>query len=419
MEEEVPFFGLKPPSPPWELLACVESSQTPQLMSKGRFYTQRYNCVCFMCQALISGDSRKFSLKTVDSNKLSHLQLTQVSFRWIAWNHPPLLPISPSCLSSWPQRLNVVPTSGPGSPVPGPFFCSHLPSPCAADADPRLLPGLHVGPSRPLGALLRNLLQPLSPWPDLRLLPPTPWASQDYFTLLWRRGCLELPNAALPLTEDGRTSSGYQQTPWELLVWCLKKSSRAILNMKVLVAQWCPTVYDPKNCSPPGSSVHGILQARILEWVAISSFRGSTGPRDWTQVSYTESRTWWSEPPDSQKEHLLLSPILEKKVQSFLWTPCKVSGLCSLQGFSGWGMKGGEFLGLMGLLPANSATSAHFRIHLCFEGDSMTMMSSNFPFSFKAFSVFSMFSVLKLSSRYSNPTCFSLPKIFYDILSEV
>ena len=42
-----------------------------------------------------------------------------------------------------------------------------------------------------------------------------------------------------------------------------------------------------------------------------------------------------------------------------------------------------------------------------------------FLFSFKAFSVFSMFSVLKLSSRYSNPTCFSLPKIFYDILSEV
>ena len=37
--------------------------------------------------------------------------------------------------------------------------------------------------------------------------------------------------------------------------------------------------------SPPGSSVHGILQARILEWVAISSSRGSSQPRDWTQVS--------------------------------------------------------------------------------------------------------------------------------------
>ena len=43
-----------------------------------------------------------------------------------------------------------------------------------------------------------------------------------------------------------------------------------------LVAQLCPTVCDPMDCSPPGSSVHGILQARILEWVAISF---SSGPR--------------------------------------------------------------------------------------------------------------------------------------------
>ena len=40
------------------------------------------------------------------------------------------------------------------------------------------------------------------------------------------------------------------------------------------------------DCSPPGSSVHGILQARILEWVAISFSRGSSQPRDWTCVSY-------------------------------------------------------------------------------------------------------------------------------------
>ena len=39
------------------------------------------------------------------------------------------------------------------------------------------------------------------------------------------------------------------------------------------------------HCSPPGSYVHGILQARILEWVAMSSSRGSSQPRDWTQVS--------------------------------------------------------------------------------------------------------------------------------------
>ena len=42
---------------------------------------------------------------------------------------------------------------------------------------------------------------------------------------------------------------------------------------------------DPMDCSPPGSSVHGILQARILEWVAISSSRGSSRPRNQTHVS--------------------------------------------------------------------------------------------------------------------------------------
>ena len=43
---------------------------------------------------------------------------------------------------------------------------------------------------------------------------------------------------------------------------------------------------NPMDCGPPGSSVHGILQARILEWVAVPSSRGSSQPRDWTQVSF-------------------------------------------------------------------------------------------------------------------------------------
>ena len=42
------------------------------------------------------------------------------------------------------------------------------------------------------------------------------------------------------------------------------------------VAQSCPTLCDPVDCSPPDSSIHGILQARILEWVAISFSRGSS-----------------------------------------------------------------------------------------------------------------------------------------------
>ena len=55
---------------------------------------------------------------------------------------------------------------------------------------------------------------------------------------------------------------------------------------KVKVIQLCQTLRDPMDCSPPGSSVHGILQARILELVAFSFSRGSPQPRDWTQVSH-------------------------------------------------------------------------------------------------------------------------------------
>ena len=51
------------------------------------------------------------------------------------------------------------------------------------------------------------------------------------------------------------------------------------------VTQSCPTPCDPMDCSLPGSSVHGILQARILEWVAIPFSRGSSQPSDQTQVS--------------------------------------------------------------------------------------------------------------------------------------
>ena len=62
-------------------------------------------------------------------------------------------------------------------------------------------------------------------------------------------------------------------------------------EVKVLVAQSCPTLCVHIDCNPPGSSVHhGILQARILEWVAIPFSRGSSWPRDQTQVSCSADR---------------------------------------------------------------------------------------------------------------------------------
>ena len=56
------------------------------------------------------------------------------------------------------------------------------------------------------------------------------------------------------------------------------------MKLKVLVAQSCPTLCNPMDCSLLGSSVHGVLLARILEWVAMPFFRGSSQPRDQTWV---------------------------------------------------------------------------------------------------------------------------------------
>ena len=60
-----------------------------------------------------------------------------------------------------------------------------------------------------------------------------------------------------------------------------------ILKVKVLVIQSCLTLCDPMNCSLSGSSVLGIIQARIMEWVAIFFSRGSSQPKDQTPVSCT------------------------------------------------------------------------------------------------------------------------------------
>ena len=60
--------------------------------------------------------------------------------------------------------------------------------------------------------------------------------------------------------------------------------------VKVLVTQSRPTLWDPIDCRPPDVSVHGILQARILECVAIVLSRGSSPPRDRTHISHIAHR---------------------------------------------------------------------------------------------------------------------------------
>ena len=77
-----------------------------------------------------------------------------------------------------------------------------------------------------------------------------------------------------PQTEPGKTHlPGVLTFPW------LARSPELGIQ-KVLVTQSCPILCNPMDSSPPGSSVHGILQARILLWVAISFCGGSSQPRD-------------------------------------------------------------------------------------------------------------------------------------------
>ena len=66
---------------------------------------------------------------------------------------------------------------------------------------------------------------------------------------------------------------------------CPALSCLCLAKSKSEVTQLSPTLWDPTDCSSPGFSVHGIFQARVLEWVAFTFSRGSSLPRDQTRVS--------------------------------------------------------------------------------------------------------------------------------------
>ena len=79
---------------------------------------------------------------------------------------------------------------------------------------------------------------------------------------------------------------------------------------------------DPKDYNLPGSSVHGILQTRILEWVVISFTRGSSQPRDWTQVSCMQADSLQSGPPGKPPVYeYLIDPadLLKRHFHFLLW----------------------------------------------------------------------------------------------------
>ena len=87
-----------------------------------------------------------------------------------------------------------------------------------------------------------------------------------------------------------------------LVCLCIPNCSFFILAKESEVAQSCPTLCKPMDCSLPGSSIHGIFQAIVLEWVAIPFSRGSSWPRDWTLVSCIIDRRFniWATPKCTQ-----------------------------------------------------------------------------------------------------------------------
>ena len=121
-------------------------------------------------------------------------------------------------------------------------------------------------------------------------------------------------------------------------------------KLQVVCAQSCPTLCDPMNCSLPGSSIHGILQARILEWVVIAFSRGSSRPRDstcLTCISRTGSKllyhwaTWEAQIFISIMSVIVPDPFRE--VQCYLYfilhldsTPVFYGGIAQVHTASSW-----------------------------------------------------------------------------------
>ena len=110
----------------------------------------------------------------------------------------------------------------------------------------------------------------------------------------------------------------------DLLLYCFRYLSLLIVLFSVicgggLVVQSCLTLGDSTDCSLPGSSVHGILQARILEGIIISFSKGTSWPRDQTQVSYIVVSLLHCRRILYQLSHLSWWTVISSKLLSLIW----------------------------------------------------------------------------------------------------
>ena len=165
----------------------------------------------------------------------------------------------------------------PAACPPGP---TQTPSPCPAITTV-LQPGRHLDTGRGRvssqhhrASQRRAWKQPSLPWADNTTVylvgdrPEVclahPWSWYQAYCMSWGRGLKILGGGLCAVSWDGGS-------------WDVKTlSSTSPCAVLGLVAQSCLTLWDPMDYIPPGSSVHGILQARILEWVAMPSSKGSS-----------------------------------------------------------------------------------------------------------------------------------------------
>ena len=138
----------------------------------------------------------------------------------------------------------------------------------------------------------------------------TPWIVADQAFLYmefsreeyWSR--LPFPSSRIePRSPALQADSLLSEPPKDIL----HKEANPCVCVCVKSLQLCTILCDPLDCSPPDSSVHGICQANILEWVAISYSRRSSLPGDWTWVSYASCI-------GKQADSLLLAPPVRQSI---------------------------------------------------------------------------------------------------------
>ena len=150
--------------------------------------------------------------------------------------------------------------------------------------------GVHLGP--PCNSALGLWSIPITVLLD--------FASKSWITVLnipcWVHFIFHLSAFSHQKRSTGQWHTG---PPWNT---CVCVCVCVCVCLRVWVTQLCLTLWDPKDCSPPGCSVCGILQARTLEWVAIPFSRGSSQVRDLTQISRIAGRffTIWATRDDTQ-----------------------------------------------------------------------------------------------------------------------